>query len=196
MKIFRTAVEPRNVQPLQRQTLNPSYRSAAPNFHATSNDGSLITSQDPRLYDTRRDIQTQLSDPPNQSRVDPFGDVYGHIAHAPKMSGNFYATYPDINTGQIRYYTSSGIEESVFKPLFTDTATTVSYTFTTPMGTVKPQYVRVPFVTTNPSTNPNGIPRKTLSFLEDTTAHREDILMHQMNTINSQKWTAKNAKVL
>lgn len=188
MEILRKVVEPANGG--RTQTLNPSYRSAAPNFFATTE--TTVTSQDPRLYDTRRGIQTLLSDPPNQAELNPFGNVYGPARHTPRMSGNFYATYPAINTGQIRYYTSAGIEEPVFKPLFANPATTVSYDFTNPMGTVRPQYVRVPLLVANPVTNPNGIPRTTLSFLEDTTAQREDILMHQMNTTNSQKWTARN----
>jgi hypothetical protein len=189
MEILRTAIEPASGSRVS-QTLNPEYRSAARNFYATSD--ATVTSNDPRLYDTRRNIQTQLSDPPNQSRVNPFSaeSTYGPNAHAPKNSASFYKTYYDINAGQVRYYVDSEIKNTVFKPLFTNPATTVVYNYRTPMGTIKPQYIRVPLMTTNPASNPNGIPRTTLSFLEDTTATREDLMMTQMNKENSRKWSS------
>lgn len=167
-------------------TLNPGYRSAANDFYGTTT--TTVTSNDPRLFDTRRNIQTQFEDPPNQSLINPFSvsSTYGPNPHIAK---NFYPTYADINAGQIRYYADKDIEKIVFKPLFITPATTVDYDFIDPMGTTKHQYVRVPLIITNPISNPDGIPRQTLSFLEDTTNHREDIMIQQMNRINSQRWT-------
>ena len=191
MEIFRKTIDPAPRETGQ-QTLNPSYRSAAPNFYGTS--VTTVTSNDPRLYDTRRNIQTQFSDPPNQVLVNPFlvSSTYGRNPHATRNPADAYAKYSDINTGQVRYYVQEDVKDAVFKPLFTTKATTVAYEYTNPMGTTKPQYVRVPLIVANPASNPDGVPRSTLSFLADTTSQREDILMHQMHKRNSEKWTAKN----
>ena len=191
VQVFRKTIQPTRI-PAVINVLNPEYRSPAPNFYATSMD--TVTSNDPRLYDARRGIQIQLNDPPNESNVKPFGNIYGSNPHAPKNAGDFYQTYKDINTGQIRYFVSKAVAPPFFYPLYADKGNAVAYEFTDPNTTTKPQYVKIPQVITNPTTNPNGIPRKTLSFLEDTTAHRDDILMHQMNVRNSQKWAAKNWK--
>lgn len=143
-------------------------------------------SPDPRLISATHFGQRQtLSNPPidstvrlNQLDVDEKLNGYGQN----------YGTYANVNAGQILYYTDHSREDAFYKPLFTDSAMVTGYLYKDPMDALKPVYDRVPIVQNDPMGPKRDNYSGGLSWIQDSTSHREDLMSRQMNIRNQQRW--------
>lgn len=144
-------------------------------------------SQDPRLYSTTRYNYLPLDRPP----ID--GDVRLKNIYDKKYDWYNYNQnpYENIRDGQIEYYIDHSIEEPFFNPLFSQQAKDVAVLYKDPMGGVKPEYSRIPQNTYNPTVAKPKSYLNCLSFIEDTQAHREDMLSYQMRKRNQQRWSPR-----
>lgn len=94
--------------------------------------------------------------------------------------GKGYKTYSDINVGQVLYYVDNSMENSLFEPLFSSDDKITLRLYEDPMGTLKPEYIR----DSSNSKKCCGNSR----WLQDTQAHRQDLLDRQMRRNNSKRW--------
>ena len=143
--------------------------------------------------DVRRNAVLKLDRPPYRST---YFLTNNNVRPQPGMSiycpeyrdyGRNYATYSDINAGQITYYIDPKIEDAYFSPNFTIPAKVEGVMYRDPMGSLKPTYVRKEVMTPNECYNP-------LSFIRDSAVHREDIMAGQMAQMNQMKWSARYNK--
>lgn len=120
-----------------------------------------FVSDDPRLYNPIRNQRLCLNNPPYTSNKDNMSDVK-----------DLYMDYRDINEGQIIYYKRN--KNPFENPTFDETNVS-SFVYTDPMNQNKPIYIKHP-------TDDFGC----LSWLNDTTNHREDLMSRQMtNMLNT-----------
>jgi hypothetical protein len=185
--IFKRTVEPSEKSGVV--VLNPDAKMRDPTFRKVQNDKYIST--DSRLISGTRMIQVPLNKPPYESNVTP-ETMYVANPTKPQQVGGRYASYQDINSGQIRYFVNREYEDTYFNPLFVTKATAVGTKFVDPMGSNKPEFNRVPLTSNNPITNPAGEPRGVLSWISDSTAHREDLLALQMRKGNQSRWQSIN----
>jgi hypothetical protein len=59
------------------------------------------------------------------------------------------------------------------------------------MGAIKPHYERVPLKCNDYLTSEKRIYDHCLSWMDDSTSFREDIMSLQMSKMNEQKWTSR-----
>lgn len=103
-----------------------------------------------------------------------------------KKYGQNYKSYADINAGQISYFIDKSKQDAFYYPDFNTSARTIGYLYKDPMGGIKPHYERQPLTYTNPLETKRV--RSRLSFIEDTEAHRQDLLARQMYRVNQERW--------
>jgi len=142
-------------------------------------------SPDPRLVSIPHLGQRQtLSNPPLDSSV-----CLDQVAVSEELNGygQKYASYSDINAGQILYYTDHSREDPFFEPLFTNSAKVTGHLYKDPMGALKPRGDREPMVQGTLGQKRDKYPG-CLSWMQDSTAHREDIMSKQMNVANQSRW--------
>jgi len=156
--------------------------------HNYNNSENNWISNDPRLLNAAHGQQMlPLDRPPLESIQYKLNDL-AHITNL-DFYGQNYKTYNNINAGQILYYTDTEIENAFFSPNFVSTASPISFIYKDPMGSIKPQYFRIPI---NNNNLIGQFPREKypggLSFIDDSTNHREDIMSLQMSLINRQRW--------
>jgi ribosomal protein S27E len=149
------------------------------------NCSTVYASNDPRLIDIPRSQVMPLNLPPIDGSV-PLIDV--NTSSVLNNYGQGYRTYSDINAGQITYYVDKSIEDPFFKPNFVTSAEMSSAIYKDPMGGMKPQYERFPLKCNNPINTDNTQHDYCLSWMDDTTSHREDIMARQMRKRNEQRW--------
>lgn len=142
---------------------------------------------DPRLYDSARSQTLTLNKPPitgelkiSEINTDPLLDGYGQ----------HYKNYSDINAGQVTYYIDKSIQDVEFPPVFTTQATVVGKLYKDPMGSIKPAYTRIPTFCENPVKD-RGPFEGSLSWMQDSNFHRQDLLSKQMWKINQQKYSSR-----
>lgn len=191
-RTFRTDVEPRvqrgktNINPQvmtskyatdfnlvkcpnNNQCPKEQYASHDPRLVSAAHLGQILTLDTPPL-DPRTKLNTLLDD----DSLDKYGQNY--------------QTYSDIKGGNIMYYIDHTIEDPLFTPNFTIPAQVDGTMYKDPMGAFKPQYNRYPIKcqnVLNPNTSHfNG----SLSSLEDSLEHREDLMARQMRKHNEQRW--------
>jgi hypothetical protein len=143
-------------------------------------------SPDPRLISAAHFGQRlTLSNPPIDSTMN-----LSQLPISEKLNGygQKYSTYSDVNAGQILYYNDHSREDPFYKPLFTDSAMVTGYLYKDPMGALKPIYERVPVVQDDPVGPKRDNYSGGLSWIQDSTFHREDIMSKQMNVHNQQRW--------
>ena len=161
----------------------------------TACNGTTYLNSDARLYNAAGPSFLQLDRPPYDSSVklstlpeDKSLDYYGQN----------YKSYSDINAGHILYYISRDREDAFYEPLFSSDSTTIGVMYKDPMGSMKPQYDRIPKDDYNPiRDNPCDVSGKfNLSWMKDSQFHREDLISKQMRKRNEQRfaprWTNVN----
>ena len=185
-----------SIQPTQKSgytILNPQVTTDnyAPGFRTSHCNvpgcpKTQYVSNDPRLISSLHNGQVlHLDRPPtdgavpiNETMTDTSLDGYGQN----------YKSYSDINAGYITYYVDKSMEDPYYLPLFGTSASTQSVLYKDPMGSFKPEYTRTPLTSTNPVGPTRSHYQGCLSWIEDSTNHREDLLSKQMSKINEQRW--------
>ena len=140
---------------------------------------------DPRLYSSTRANYLPLDRPP----ID--GDVKLNRLYSTQLDGygSGFMPYDTIRDGQIVYYIDKSIENPYFEPVFGEPAKISKVLYKDPMGAMKPEYNRTPLVNTeNPAITTAKSYPSCLSFIQDTQSFREDLLSHQMNKRNQERW--------
>jgi hypothetical protein len=171
----------KSVQPRSKSgtVILNSLRTNASDFSLVKN---VYTSCDPRLINQVRNTRLPLDRPPFDTTVQK-SDI-----HSSNFKTDGYENYKDISVGQITYYVDRSIEDTYNKPNFVNKETVTKKVYVDPMSGLNPQYVRETSYR-NPYTQQNRY-KYGLSFLEDTTAQREDIMSKQMGRQNREKWSA------
>lgn len=153
--------------------------------------GVTYISHDPRLLDVPRNIWTKLDRPSLESDVlqgnVPRDEIYSEKY---RNYGKKYGSYQDINAGQIVYYIDESIAPAYFYPNYTLRSAVDHVLFVDPMGAVKPQYVRKPFVQYN-SQRKENLDLDTDDFTEATVWFREDLMARQQRKHNQEKYSAR-----
>lgn len=190
----------REVQPQNKSGLyeiNPrSYlNKVAPDFGkvpcqtASSCPTPSWMSWDPRLFSVTRVGYTPLDRPPPNGEVrlkNMYKDGYTYD------KGVGFHGYEELEDGDITYYIDKSIEDAFYKPVFSEPAQESTSLFVDPMGSIKPEYNRVPLINIeNPAiTTPKSYPY-CLSFIQDSQTQREDIMALQTRKMNQSKWSAR-----
>ncbi|MDB4413472.1 hypothetical protein N9189_02995 [Pirellulaceae bacterium] len=150
--------------------------------------GTTYVSHDPRLLDPIRNSLLKLDRPPNVGNI-ALKDMYCDDL---KGYGRGYRTYSDVNAGQIQYYIDHSIEDALYKPVYDIPAQVTGVLYQDPMSNMKPQYNRKWRDEDGISKMPEpGNIYGCLSFIDDTSHHREDIIARQQLKNNQQKWSAR-----
>lgn len=146
----------------------------------------IYTSKDPRLVDEIRGYTMTLDRPPYNSEV-PLSETYDKKY---RNYGKNYDDYSSIHSGQIMYYYDKSIQEPFFEPNFTLKSNVNSYLYKDPMDNYKPYYTHNNVNNFNPMKD--SYPKEgCLSFIYDTTFHREDIMSKQMDLTNRTKYMSR-----
>lgn len=143
-------------------------------------------SKDPRLISVPHGGQVMTLDrPPYDSSVklsqvatDKHLDAYGQN----------YSGYSDINAGHYTYYINRSREDPFYPPNFTISANAIGTLYQDPMGAIRPQYTRKPLKCNNPLNTKKDHYDGGLSWIQDSTEHREDLLSYQMRKRNEQRY--------
>ena len=146
-----------------------------------------FVSSDPTLIDSARGILTTLDRPPLDDEV-KMSEIYSDKF---TRYGKDYKTYDDISAGQITYYVDNSIKDPFFSPNFVTTARMEADVYKDPMSAMKPQYNRFPIKCNNPITSKKDNYEYGLSWINDSTAHRQDIMARQMRKRNEQRWSPR-----
>lgn len=148
-------------------------------------NAKLYISTDPRLIDSPRAETLLLDSPPIDSNL-KLNTIY-----TDKNLDSYskkYQSYKDINTGQIMYYIDESISNPFFNPNFVTSAYSESKMYKDPMGSYKPRYERYPIMNNDALTTDNQNYNYKLSWMQDTTSFREDIMAKQMRKRFEQRW--------
>jgi hypothetical protein len=148
--------------------------------------GKTYISMDPRLFDAKRGQRYALDAPPFDDTV-KLKDVYDEKF---LNYGKNYKTYSDIKAGNIVYYIDKSIQDAFYEPNFSEPAYEVGMIYQDPMGSIKPEYNRIPLIpqpnkATNISSDYSGYRS---SFLDDSQQHREDLMALQSRKQNQSRW--------
>jgi hypothetical protein len=116
-----------------------------------------------------------------QDTIPKLKNIY---AYNPYESGKQYQSYQSIKGGYINYFPKKRPIEQVYsRPVFTNIIEVKAYKFQDPMGNIKPYYDAIH------DHQPKTVQ---LSFINDTSNQREEIIALQMRKINSvlyeNKW--------
>ena len=108
-----------------------------------------------------------------------------------KEYGKFYGDYNDIKAGQILYYLDESISNTLYKPIFTNSANVDGILYKDPMGSMKPQYNRTPIKIPNLLETKNDNNHGELTWMRDSLETREDLIASQMNRNNQRKYSSR-----
>lgn len=135
-----------------------------------------VISDDPRLKDVTRGIQMVLDKPPGEVRYNLIND---NVSQNPELSryGKDYRDYSTVNAGEIQYYIDRDLAQPFPKPIYDVKADVVGYMWEDPMSSKKPQFNKLY----------SEVDYGTLSFINDSAKHREDIIARQQRTRNQQR---------
>lgn len=148
---------------------NPVYASSDPRLISAAHNGQVLTLDRPPINSAMK-----LSEIPVNKSLDNYGKSY--------------RTYSDINAGQIMYYIDDTFKDPFIKPLYATSAKTYGTMYKDPMGSMKPQYDREPITCNDPLDTHNSIYEGELSWIQDSTSFREDIMSKQMRKSNQQRY--------
>lgn len=130
----------------------------------------------PNAYDAPRAIHTRMDKPSQVSGVNST-NIYTNPALENYNAGLNSRPWSQMNNAQITYYIDEGIQYPFFSPVFIqDTFNYESYT--DPMSSWKPHYN---LVQTNSESTSN------LSWIVDSTYHRQDLMSKQMAVQNQRR---------
>jgi len=150
----------------------------SPYFKPTPEGKYTSVRADSRLIDERHNYNMQLNEKPSQVIYDDLNDnISGNPAL--KNYGKNYTDYASINAGQIRYYIDKDLAEPFFNPVYAMKSKSVGIAYKDPMDNQVPIYNKE----YSTETIPDG-----LSFINDTTKFRDDIISRQQRVHNSQKY--------
>lgn len=153
--------------------------------------GPQVFQNDPRLHEAVRGQWITLDQAPingsvnlNQLPINPLLDNYGQ----------YYSSYADINAGDIQYYVDTSIQQPFFEPNFATSNGVISSVYQDPMGAIKPQYDLKSIKCDDPTGPRRNNYRGTLSFIQDTMDHRQDLMSKQMYKTNEQRYVPRYVK--
>jgi hypothetical protein len=188
-KPFRQGIEPSNAKSVTNILNDPyvidsRYKTIVCGTSGCNEETYQSTPHDPRLIGVLHSGQyMNLDKPPVTGSVDlaniPFDTSLNEY-------GQKYQKYSDVDGGQIQYYIDSEIKDPYFRPNFTTPSQTKGYLYVDPMGAVKPQYERELQKCCDPESNSEC--GDCLSWIHDSTSHREDIMSLQMRKRNEQRY--------
>lgn len=182
-KPFKSQIEPLNKQGFEY--INPK---AISNSYATDfyNYENGYLSYDPRLISAFHNGQRMVLDSPPIDNSIKLCQVYTD----PTLSnyGKKYNSYADVNTGDILYYIDKSREDTMYEPLFENPARVQGVMYQDPMGTVYPEYKRVPVKNNNVMSTKNRRYSYGLSAIDDINEFREDIIHLQMRRADRKRY--------
>lgn len=166
------------------QTNRPGYNLLNPHVYSSYFDKSFQKVSDGYISNDPRTASVPLGGAKMPLDVPPiYKDVDLRNINFDEGLDNYgkgYKTYSDINVGQVLYYVNNSTANTLFEPLFSPDDKITLRLYEDPMGTVKPEYTR----DKSKSKNCCGNSR----WLQDTQAHRQDLLDIQMRRNNSNRW--------
>ena len=135
---------------------------------------------DDRLYDTSRDYNMKLDIPPIQVYYDL---IHDNVSGSKELSGygKNYKDYKSVTGGQIQYYVDKDIAQPFPAPVYAFPTESVGKIYRDPQGTVRPQFEKS-------FDSERGRRTGMLSFIEDTTKFRDDIISKQQQTHNERRY--------
>jgi hypothetical protein len=139
---------------------------------------------DPRLISVTRAQILTLDRPPIQTKLTPEEILTDKSLN---RYGQNYTGYNDINAGQILYYVDKQFEDPFYSPNFSTSAHVQGVLYQDPMGSMKPHYNRTPIKCRNPVGEKSSYEGQ-LSWIQDSTNHREDLLARQMAKMNQERF--------
>lgn len=150
----------------------------SPYFVKTDNGTYQSIIADSRLIDERHSYNMVLNERPAQFVYDKFND---NVSGNPSLKnyGKNYTSYSDVSGGQIRYYLDKDLSEPFFNPVYGMKSRSIGMEYKNPMDTLVPSYTK------EYSTE---LIDNSLSFINDTTKFRDDIMSRQQRIHNSQKY--------
>lgn len=191
--VFRTGIEPDPKKGFH--ILNPQL---IPSMYAKdfvpvdcpegSGCGAGFASTDPRLVSAAHSGQVLTLDRPpidasmRLSKIDTDPKLNGY--------GQCYKNYSDVDAGQVTYYVNKEREDPFYPPVFSTPAYTVGEMYQDPMGALKPQYNRYTGIPQGPC-NDQECYDGCLSWIQDSSGHREDIISKQMRKRNEQRYAPR-----
>ena len=151
---------------------------------------TLYMASDPTLMDVPRGEVMPLDAPPQDTLI-----RLDQIYTDPNLQnyGATYQSYCSINAGQIQYYVDNDLASPFPAPNFVTTAKTAGLLYKDPMGGIKPEYERETIYCKEDGCNKKDCNQYKfgLSWLDDSTFHREDIMSRQMSKNNQQRWETR-----
>ena len=192
-RVFDQNIEPR-LQPNEYTNLNPKaidnlYDTSFKKIECDINEGcgkTVYISTDPRLISTSHSGQVLALDVPPLNGKVKLSEVYTD----PRLQnyGRRYTSYEDVNAGQIEYYIDKHFDDAFYTPVYENPSFATSSILIDPMGSIKPQYNRVPVKNNNVmDTKRDNFDHK-LSSLQDSNEHREDLMARQQRKNNQQNY--------
>ena len=132
---------------------------------------------DGRLVDPIRNYTQELDIKPIQV---VYNSIHDNVSNNPELNGygKNYKGYSTITGGQIQYYIDKQQAEPFYSPVYATKTEAVGKMYMDPMGTVRPQFDKA---YKNDSFT-------CLSWLDDSTAQRDDIIALQQRKHNEQKF--------
>jgi hypothetical protein len=187
---FKTEILPKKYDEItSKVVLNESiYRdNMAPYFHEVylpEQERYAYRSPDPRLMNVVCGQQLDIDTIPIDSSI-KMSEIYTD----PRMKnyGQRYKNYGDIRAGQIVYYVDESIQDPYATPNFVMKANVKSQLYQDPMSSIKPVYVREYKCEDKINSTRNKF-KYGLSWLEDSTRHKEDLMSLQMSKMHEQSW--------
>ena len=145
--------------------------------------GTGARSLDPRLVDPVRNIHMTLDRPPYQPKnVQPLENIYQDCHHdiSPKV---YHGGYESIYPGDVQYYIDPDQAMIYDNPEYALQEAVVPFVFQDPMGSLKPQYDRVPLFKNNQNISD-------YTFDQDQISFREDMIARLQRTMNQTDYQA------
>lgn len=194
-KLFRKDQQPTHQK--GQITLNPQVftEKFADDFHRVNcpNNESCpkiqYASMDPRLISASHTGQVQTLDSPPIT-----GGVRLNSLLDNQLLDNYgqnYKSYADVNAGQIMYYINKSLKDPYFNPNFVTSTTATGTLYQDPMGAMKPRYNRKPLTANNPIGPRRNNYEGSLSWMEDSLSHRQDLLSLQMRRRNQERYAPR-----
>jgi len=193
---YNVSIQPtkkNGIQLLNPQALQDKYSK---NFTPSSCNSKgcnkdVYLSTDPRLLSVPSNQYYPLDRPPIDSKI-----KINEIATDNSLNnyGKNYSGYSDINAGQIVYYINKERTEPFYSPNFVTSALTTSKITQDPMGQVRPSYTRYPLKAPDHLNTKKQSYSGCLSWIHDSTNHREDIMSKQMELYNKERWEPRWAQ--
>lgn len=150
---------------------------AATDFFKTACDDTGAHSLDPRLIDPIRNIHMTLDRPPYQPKgVQPLQNIYQDCEYDIKPTV-YRNGYENIYPGDVQYYIDPQQALIYDSPEYALQQAVVPFVFQDPMGSLKPQYDRVPLFQNNQNISD-------YTFDQDQISFREDMITRLQRTMN------------